>query len=166
MSRPSFSTRLVVLLQRLALMTGNTPVGAGTTEPPRKAGVLARACVALSAGDAEAAQDIINTDCPLVIGTAGQREYTLTQKLRIFYRDGFLDRYSGDRLAHPGALWTLSMLLPKQFDAHSNGKMTETHFAHWELFPSIDHVDPVAQITPLTGSPPRCCATLPRRIGR
>ncbi|MBM7416254.1 MULTISPECIES: HNH endonuclease [Nocardiaceae] len=126
-------------------MTVGPTVGAGPTGPPQKADVLARACVALSAGDVGAAKKIIFSDYPLVIGTAAQREYTLTEKLRIFFRDGFLDRYSGDRLIHPGALRILSMLLPNEFPAHPNGKMTETHFAQWELFPAIDHVDPVTR---------------------
>lgn len=126
-------------------MTGEIAVAAGSPEPPQKADILARACSALSVGDAAAAKSIIETDYPLVIGTAAQRRYTLPEMLRTFYRDGFLDRYSGDRLIHPGALRTLSMLLPREFPAHPNGKMTETHFALWELFPTIDHVDPVAR---------------------
>lgn len=36
-------------------------------------------------------------------------------------------------------------MLPNEFPAHPNWKMTETHFAFWELFPTIDHVDPVAR---------------------
>ncbi|WP_052053655.1 HNH endonuclease [Rhodococcoides fascians] len=126
-------------------MTGEIPVAAVTPEPPQKADVLARACTALTAGDSDAAKVIIDTDYPLVLGAASQRRYTLPEMLRTFYRDGFLDRYSGDRLIHPGALRTLSMLLPKEFPAHPNGKMTETHFALWELFPTIDHLDPVAR---------------------
>jgi hypothetical protein len=126
-------------------MTGDNAVNIGSPQPPQKADVLARVCAALSAGDADTAKAIIDTDYPLVIGTKAQRRYTLTETLRTFYRDGFLDRYSGTQLIHPGALRTLSMLLPKEFPAHLNGKMTETHFAQWELFPTIDHVDPVAR---------------------
>ena len=126
-------------------MTGENAADIGSPQPPQKADVLVRACAALSAGDTDTAKAIIDTDYPLVIGTEAQRRYTLTETLRTFYRDGFLDRYSGTRLIHPGALRTLSMLLPKEFPAHPNGKMTETHFALWELFPTIDHVDPVAR---------------------
>ncbi|MBY6348911.1 HNH endonuclease [Rhodococcoides corynebacterioides] len=121
------------------------PAAAGSAEPPQKADVLARACAALSAGDADTAKAVIATDYPLVIGADPQRRYTLTETLRTFYRDGFVDRYSGTRLIHPGALRTLSVLLPEEFPAHPNGKMTETHFALWELFPTIDHVDPVTR---------------------
>ncbi|MBY6315184.1 HNH endonuclease [Rhodococcoides kroppenstedtii] len=117
----------------------------GPAEPPHKADVLARACAALSAGDADTAKAIIDTDYPLSIGTKAQRKYTLTEAMRTFYRDGFLDRYSGTRLVHPGALRTLSIVMPREFPAHPNGKLTETHFALWELFPTIDHLHPVAR---------------------
>ena len=126
-------------------MTCDIVVASESARPPQKADVLARACAALTAGDADAAKAIIGTDYPHVVSTAAQRRYTLPEMLRTFYRDGFLDRYSGDRLIHPGALRLLSVVLPNEFPAHPNWKMTETHFAFWELFPSIDHVDPVAR---------------------
>ncbi|KZF06332.1 MULTISPECIES: HNH endonuclease [unclassified Rhodococcus (in: high G+C Gram-positive bacteria)] len=126
-------------------MTSGDVVATGSGQPPQKADVLARACAALSNGDDNAAKAIIDTDYPHVVGTVAQRRYTLPEMLRTFYRDGFLDRYSGDRLIHPGALRLLSVVLPNEFPAHSNWKMTETHFAFWELFPTIDHLDPVAR---------------------
>ncbi|WP_407727525.1 HNH endonuclease (plasmid) [Rhodococcoides fascians] len=126
-------------------MTGDIVVASESTRPPQKADVLARACAVLTVGDADAAKAIIDSDYPHVVGTAAQRRYTLPEMLRTFYRDGFLDRYSGDRLIHPGALRLLSVVLPNEFPAHPNWKMTETHFAFWELFPTIDHLDPVAR---------------------
>lgn len=50
------------------------------------------------------------------------RNYAPRQCLQIFYRDGFLDRYSGDRLVHPGALRVLSML---RSSAKSNWRLEE-----------------------------------------
>ena len=64
---------------------------------------------------------------------------------RVFVRDGFIDRYSGDRLVFPPVLRILSAELPEEFPAHPNWKMTETHVAYWDLFPTIDHVVPVAR---------------------
>lgn len=64
---------------------------------------------------------------------------------RVFLRDGFLDRYCGARLVFPGTLRLLSQLLPVEFPAHKNWKMSESHPAFWELFPTIDHVVPVAR---------------------
>jgi HNH endonuclease len=63
----------------------------------------------------------------------------------IFIRDGFLDRYSGAKLVFPGALRLLSKLMPEDFPAHPNWKMTESHIVYWELFPTVDHVVPVAR---------------------
>jgi hypothetical protein len=65
--------------------------------------------------------------------------------MRIFVRDGFVDRYSGRRLVFPGALRLLSILLPQQFPFHSNWKSDQCHAAFWELFPTIDHVVPVSR---------------------
>lgn len=58
--------------------------------------------------------------------------------------DGFLDRYSGTKLVHPGVLRILSVLLPEEFPFHRNWLMTQSHVAFWELFPTIDHRVPVA----------------------
>ena len=63
----------------------------------------------------------------------------------VFMRDGFIDRYRGDRLVYPPALRLVSQLLPKVFPYHKNGKMDVGHIAYWELFPTIDHVVPIAR---------------------
>jgi hypothetical protein len=73
------------------------------------------------------------------------RRYTERQSLRVFYRDGFIDRYSGTQLVHPGVLRLLSIVLPEEFPAHPNWDMGKSHFGFWELFPSIDHLVPVAR---------------------
>jgi len=65
--------------------------------------------------------------------------------MQVFLRDGFIDRYSGTRLVHPAALRLLTILIPEAFPAHPNWKMNESHIAFWELFPTIDHVEPVAR---------------------
>jgi hypothetical protein len=64
---------------------------------------------------------------------------------RIFLRDGFIDRYKGDKLVFPPALRLISYYFPDVFPYHKNGKMTEGHIDYWELFPTIDHVVPVAR---------------------
>ena len=63
----------------------------------------------------------------------------------VFVRDGFVDRYSGDLLVFPSVLRVLTVLLPEDFPFHRNWKMEETHQAYWELFPTLDHVVPVAR---------------------
>jgi hypothetical protein len=65
--------------------------------------------------------------------------------VRVFMRDGFTDRYSGDRLVFPGTLRALSILLPGEFPYHRNWKQSATHPAYWELYPTFDHVLPLAR---------------------
>ena len=60
-------------------------------------------------------------------------------------RDGFIDRYSGNPLIFPAVLRILSFLLPDEFPFHRNWKMDKTHPAYWELFPTLDHIVPVAR---------------------
>ena len=67
------------------------------------------------------------------------------QAARVFARDGFLDRYTGERLVFPGALRVLSIKLPAAFPYHRNWKMSETHPAFWQLCATIDHVIPLAR---------------------
>lgn len=110
-----------------------------------KAAVLADACAALTGGDDHRAAGILTTEYPFVSTAKVARRYTERQSLRVFYRDGFTDRYSGERLVHPGALRLLSIVLPDQFPADPHWDMTRTHIGFWELFPSIDHRVPVAR---------------------
>jgi hypothetical protein len=76
---------------------------------------------------------------------SSKRTYTEIECTRVFIRDGFIDRYLGERLIFPGTLRLLSVLLPEEFPFRSNWKMDSTHPAFWELFPTIDHVVPVAR---------------------
>lgn len=63
----------------------------------------------------------------------------------VFVRDGFTDRYSGKPLVFPGTLHALSLLLPNAFPYQVNWRQSETHAAFWELYPTIDHVEPLAR---------------------
>lgn len=73
------------------------------------------------------------------------RVYTELQMCQIFIRDGFIDRYSGERLLFPGIIRLLSEEFPDIFRYHKNWKMTETHIIYWEMMPTIDHVIPVSR---------------------
>ena len=110
-----------------------------------KSDILAQASSALLQGDKSSAADIINTHYQFVPIENPGRKYTENQMLQIFKRDGFIDRYSGQRLVFPGMLRLFSRILPETFPAHPNWKMSETHIAFWELFPTIDHVIPIAR---------------------
>ncbi len=100
---------------------------------------------ALGRDDVAVARDILRAEYPFVPATPQGRRSTELLSLRVFMRDGFVDRYSGQRLVFPGVFRLLSQLLPQEFPFHPNWKMAETHPAYWELFPTIDHVLPVAR---------------------
>ena len=110
---------------------------------PSKA--LFDACAKITAKDMDGAASIIRERYPFIPYTNAGRNYTPYQSLQIFLQDGFLDRYSGQKLVNPAALRLLSALLPNEFPAHRNWKQSESHIAFWELFPTIDHVIPVAR---------------------
>jgi hypothetical protein len=62
--------------------------------------------------------------------------------MRVFLRDGFIDRYTGDPLVFPPVLRVLSDAMPKEFPFHPNWKMDVTHPAYWEVGATVDHVVP------------------------
>lgn len=68
--------------------------------------------------------------------------------MKLFMRDGFVDYYTGNRLINPGVLRLLHVLLGDDFPWHPHGKASETHFAFWELFPTVDHLVPVSRSGP------------------
>ena len=111
----------------------------------QKAQVLEQISSALLAGDREKAVEIARRDYPFDGSTAVKRKITDAQRTQIFIRDGFIDRYSGQQLVYPGAIILLSVLLPEEFPAHPSWKMSESHILYWELWPTIDHVIPVAR---------------------
>jgi hypothetical protein len=110
-----------------------------------KTDTIVHVCTALAAGSLEEASAIARAEYPFVAGTNAGRKWSAVQSIRVFLRDGFIDRYAGTRLVFPGTLRILSRILPNEFPMHSNWKMAECHLMWWELFPSIDHVYPVAR---------------------
>jgi 5-methylcytosine-specific restriction endonuclease McrA len=109
------------------------------------AATIQSVCHALGGEGTAAASGILRAEYPFVPLIRGSRRYTERQSLRVFTRDGFIDRYSGLRLVFPGVLRLLSRLLPREFPFHRNWKIAETHPAYWELFPTIDHVLPITR---------------------
>jgi hypothetical protein len=105
---------------------------------------ICEACVALSDGDIEKSREIIGTKYPHQKPLKQRKSFTKKEQLTIFMRDGFIDRYSGGRLIFPGVLSILSDILPDVFPVHENWKTDQCHQAWWDLFPSIDHIVPLA----------------------
>jgi hypothetical protein len=106
--------------------------------------IVSAACALLSQGDAKGAAALLAERHPLERVEASLRAHSATEALGVFQRDGFIDRYSGNRLLFPGVLQVLSVHLPVAFP-QPNWKVSETHFAYWELFPTIGHVRPVTR---------------------
>lgn len=92
-----------------------------------------------------AVQSIICQEYPHTYYEVEKRTYTMTQKMNQFMKDGFIDRYTGNRLLNPGVLKVISYYFPEEFPYQSHWKMTETHSAYWELVPTIDHIYPIAK---------------------
>lgn len=106
---------------------------------------LAEACRLLTDGRSSDASTLISQQYPFQPVQSVQRKYTHGIALRVFTRDGFIDRYSGARLVFPGALRLLALKMPEAIPYHLNWKVSETHQAFWHLCATIDHVIPVAR---------------------
>lgn len=109
-----------------------------------KVEVLEKAAQIILDGNIECAEKIIQTEYPFTKFNSVGRHYSDKQKMKQFRRDGFIDRYSGQRLLNPGFLKTLSYYMPEVFPYHAHWKMDECHDAYWVFVPTVDHIYPVA----------------------
>ena len=89
--------------------------------------------------------DFAKSNYPFEKRIINGRKNSKTQRCKIFLRDGFIDRYSGEKLLFPGLIRLLTIEFPNIFKYHRNWKLSETHMIYWELFPTIDHVMPVSR---------------------
>ena len=110
-----------------------------------KSAIIKRISALLLENDTAAAVSMIRQAYPHTRFETEKRSYTTLQKMIQFIKDGFIDRYTGERLLNPGILKVISAYLPDEFPFHSHWKMTQTHIAYWELVPTIDHVYPIAK---------------------
>jgi len=110
-----------------------------------KAAIIESICSSLSSGNAEKAVEEAKSKYSFNIPERATRKYSEAEAIVIFIRDGFVDRYSGSKLIFPPVLRILSIQLPREFPFHKNWKMSETHPAYWELYPTLDHIIPVAR---------------------
>ncbi len=99
----------------------------------------------LLAGNKAAAKTIICQEYPHTYYEIEKRAYTMAQKMNQFIIDGFIDRYTGEKLLNPGILKILSNYFPNEFPYQPHWKMTDTHIAYWELVPTLDHIYPIAK---------------------
>ena len=89
--------------------------------------------------------DIISNCYPHNHVNINKRAFSLSEKMELFINDGFIDRYTGEKLVNPGILKVISFYFPEKFPYHPHGKMSHSHIAYWELIPSIDHIYPIAR---------------------
>jgi hypothetical protein len=106
---------------------------------------LSLVCSSVSAGDLLTATNTLANDYPFIPLKASTRKYNEMLATRIFVRDKFIDRYTGEPLVFPASLRLLSLQLPEAFPYHPNWKMSETHPAYWRLCATLDHVVPVTR---------------------
>jgi len=107
--------------------------------------IIESVCLALNENNKEECKRIINEDYPFNYVDIQSRHYSHKKLMQLFIRDGFIDRYSGDKLVFPGALMVLSKELPVDFPYQQNWKMSECHIGWWHLFPTADHIMPIAR---------------------
>ena len=109
-----------------------------------KGDILKQAAIHLLEQNKNEAEKIIQNEYPFVHLPREKRTDTDKQKIKQFIKDGFIDRYSGQRLVNPGLLKVISYYLPEVFPYHPHWKMDECHNAYWELIPTVDHIHPIA----------------------
>lgn len=110
-----------------------------------KSMTIAAVCAALGKGELNRASSLLKRDYPFAPDPIIQRKYGPLQATRVFVRDGFIDRYTGERLIFPPVLRVLSAELPKEFPYHPNWKTDVTHPAFWEVGATVDHLVPVTR---------------------
>ena len=74
--------------------------------------VLAAVCHALTENAPVEAAGLLRRDYPFAPDPVTKRRYGPVESTRVFVRDGFLDRYTGERLVFPPVLRVLSEMLP------------------------------------------------------
>jgi hypothetical protein len=110
-----------------------------------KSAVIAEICRALTEGAVEEAIGHAKRDYPFAPEPITKRKYGPVESTRLFVRDGFVDRYTGERLIFPPVLRILSRVLPGEFPYHPYWKTDLTHPSYWEVSATVDHVIPVTR---------------------
>lgn len=92
----------------------------------------------------EEAEKIIREKYPFTPIKRESRKASAKQLMEQFFRDGFIDRYSGKKLVNPGMLRTMSLKIPEAFPYQSSWKVDECHIAYWDYYPTLDHIYPIS----------------------
>ncbi len=109
-----------------------------------KIDALTTAAEKIADGNTNEAKKVIISEYPFTPVKREGRNYTTKQMVEQFYRDGFIDRYSGEKLVNPGMLRVMSEKMPEEFPFQAHWKTDECHMAYWDYQPTVDHIFPVA----------------------
>ena len=101
---------------------------------------ISRICTALTSGDVETAAGIAERELATPTGFTDHLQYTAKEQTRLFLRDGFTDRFSGDRVVFPPVLLLVSLHLKRHFPYHPKLLPPECHPMYWDLEPTIVQV--------------------------
>lgn len=112
---------------------------------PSRSETIRDICKALLNDKRACAKQIARSVYPFNPILPDKRRNDPASMMKVFLRDGFIDRYSGGMLVFPGVLRLLSHYMPDDFPFHPNWKMTDTHIAYWELVPTVDHIIPISR---------------------
>jgi hypothetical protein len=107
-----------------------------------KTSTIMAVCHALSRGERSEAIATLRSKYPFRPETPTEHRFDPVQWTRVFLRDGFVDRYTGDPLVFPPVLRVLSIAMPSEFPYQKNWKTDLTHPAYWELSATVDHLIP------------------------
>lgn len=113
--------------------------------PLQSADILASVCNLITQSRLVDAQTSLLAEYPCAGPSTPRRPWPLRRMVGVFLRDGFTDRYSGERLVFPGTLRALAVLLPEAFPYQLHWKQSATHPAFYELSSTLDHIVPVAR---------------------
>ena len=104
--------------------------------------IIIKACAAVEKGKIEKAKEIISTNYPYSNFKNNLPETTVSRNLKVFMRDGFIDRYTGEKVILPVALSLLSFIIPDVFPLQKNWKYEGTHQAFYTIRAAVDKVNP------------------------
>src|SRR6185295_1085945 len=117
--------------------------GYEATRAKEKVVTIAAVRAALDLGNRNEAAELLRSKYPFAPQPSRRKTLGPLRCSEIFVRDGFIDRYSGDRLIFPPVLRVLSALMPDEFPYHPAWKTDCTHPAYWEVGATVDHLVPV-----------------------
>lgn len=99
----------------------------------------------LLSGEKHKSRTIANIFYPFQRVVPNKRHYTKKQLCTLFLRDGYIDRYSGQKLLFPGLIRILSLELPNVFRYNQNWQLSKTHQIYYNYFPTLDHLVPLSR---------------------